>query len=145
MDEEKLEDGKLTNEETETNVAGNDVDVDVEKSEPQNGQSQLSKILSRVSRTSRKSQRRDPDFVVKFDQNDLDNPRAFSSIHKALITLQLGLLALTGSITSSIISPAEPAISAYIDVGQEVTVLVVALYILGFAFGVCLPGSPFQS
>ncbi|EME85425.1 uncharacterized protein MYCFIDRAFT_186050 [Pseudocercospora fijiensis CIRAD86] len=72
---------------------------------------------------------------VEFDENDRENPRYFSTPYKSLITLQLGFLALVGSIASSIISPAELVISQYIGVSEEVTVLVVALYVLGFAFG----------
>ncbi|KAF7195316.1 putative transporter C36.02c [Pseudocercospora fuligena] len=113
--------------------------TDIEKNEPaqptQGSSNNLSKILSRVSRTSRHGHRRDPEFQVKFDENDKDNPRSFSTPYKALITLQLGFFALTASIASSIIAPAEPVISQYIGVSEEVTVLVVALYILGFAFG----------
>lgn len=113
--------------------------TDIEKNEPvqgpQENSNNLSRILSRVSRTSRHAHRRDPKFQVKFDENDKDNPRSFSTPYKAIITLQLGFFALTASIASSIISPAEPVISQYIGVSEEVTVLVVALYILGFAFG----------
>ncbi|EME47473.1 hypothetical protein DOTSEDRAFT_69415 [Dothistroma septosporum NZE10] len=80
---------------------------------------------------------KDEAFQARFDDNDPSNPRAFSTTRKALITLQLGFMALTGSVGSSIIAPAEPTISVYLGVSQETTVLVVALYVLGFAFGPC--------
>ena len=135
MDEEKQD--HSTSGEDNYNIP--EESTDIEKNEPaqatQGNSNNLSKILSRVSRTSRHAHRRDPEFQVKFDGNDKDNPRSFSTPHKALITLQLGFFALTASIASSIIAPAEPMISQYIGVSEEVTVLVVALYILGFAFG----------
>ncbi|CAK4033850.1 MFS general substrate transporter [Lecanosticta acicola] len=78
---------------------------------------------------------KDPAFKVDFEENDPTNPRAFSTAKKAWITLQLGFMALTGSLGSSIIAPAEPAISEYVGVSQEITVFCVALYVLGFAIG----------
>lgn len=80
---------------------------------------------------------REESFKARFDDNDPANPRNFSNTYKAFITLQLGFMALTGSVGSSIIAPAEPVMSSYLGVSQETTVLVVALYVLGFAFGPC--------
>ena len=45
------------------------------------------------------------------------------------------MLALAASLGSSIICPAEPAIAAYLGLSEEVTVLVISLYVLGFAVG----------
>lgn len=78
---------------------------------------------------------KDPAFKVDFDENDPTNPRLFSSTKKALVTLLLGFMALTGSLGSSIISPAAPQLSQYLGVSSEVTVFTVSLFILGFAFG----------
>ncbi|KAK4506249.1 hypothetical protein PRZ48_004214 [Zasmidium cellare] len=75
------------------------------------------------------------DFLVKFDENDPTNPMTFSTVKKAWITLQLGFTALTASLASSIIAPAEGAISSRFHIGSEVTVLVISLYVLGFAVG----------
>lgn len=74
-------------------------------------------------------------FLVKWDEGEKQNPRNFSVRRKAFITFQLGMLALAGSLGSSIISPAETHIARYVHVSQEVAVLCVALYVLGFAFG----------
>ncbi|KAI9743812.1 MAG: hypothetical protein M1818_002546 [Claussenomyces sp. TS43310] len=73
--------------------------------------------------------------LVEWDVNDEENPRNWSTGYKIFITFQLGMLAMSASIGSSIISPAEDTISKYIGVSTEVTVLAVSLYILGFALG----------
>ena len=73
--------------------------------------------------------------LVEWAENDPDNPRNWSNGYKSWLTFQLGMLALAASLGSSIISPAEDAISTYVGVSREVTVLSISLYILGFAFG----------
>lgn len=107
---------------------GSGPEKDLEKNEPQ---------ATRKSDPADEADVQKEAFLVKFDDNDAMNPRNFSTIHKAMITLQLGFMALAGSVGSSIIAPAEPVISTYLGVSQETTVLVVALYVLGFAFGPC--------
>lgn len=82
----------------------------------------------------------DPNIITWTDDNDPENPRNWSTAYKAFVTLELGLLAFAASLGSSIITPAEAAISSYIHVSHEVTVLVVSLYLLGFAFGPCAFG-----
>ncbi|KAK5112252.1 hypothetical protein LTR62_004413 [Meristemomyces frigidus] len=79
-------------------------------------------------------------FKVKFDGDDKTNPRNWSTMYKAFITWQLGMLALAASLGSSIIAPAEPTIATYTGVSQETMVLAVSLYVLGFAFGPLLWG-----
>ncbi|KAL9073417.1 MAG: hypothetical protein Q9157_004751 [Trypethelium eluteriae] len=74
-------------------------------------------------------------YLVDWEPNDPDNPKNWSTTYKAWITFQLGMLALSGSSASSIISPAEQQISAYTGVSAEATILTISLYILGFAFG----------
>ncbi|KAK4900200.1 hypothetical protein LTR27_002424 [Elasticomyces elasticus] len=74
-------------------------------------------------------------FLVKWDDGEKANPRNWGNGYKAFITWQLGMLALSASLGSSIIAPAEEAISEYTGVSQELTVLCVSLYVLGFAFG----------
>lgn len=67
--------------------------------------------------------------VVDWDgDDDKENPRNWSSGYKSWITVQLGLLALSASLGSSIIAPGEADISEYIGVSSEVTVLVISLY-----------------
>lgn len=79
--------------------------------------------------------KKDEAFLVKFDENDPINPMNFSTVKKSWITLQLGFTALTASLASSIIAPAEGAIASRFHIGSEVTVLVISLYVLGFAVG----------
>ncbi|KAK6441553.1 hypothetical protein LTR95_002225 [Oleoguttula sp. CCFEE 5521] len=74
-------------------------------------------------------------YLVTFSPDDPLNPRNFPTSRKAFITFQLGMLALAGSLGSSIIAPAEPRIARYLSLTHETTVLTVALYVLGFAFG----------
>lgn len=74
-------------------------------------------------------------YLVGWEENDKANPRNWSNVYKAWITFQLGMLALAASLGSSIVSPAEDAIAKYTHVSHEVTVLIISLYILGFAVG----------
>jgi MFS family permease len=74
-------------------------------------------------------------FLVKFGDGDPENPMNFSGHYKAWLTAQMALLAFVGSFGSSIASPAEPVISKYLDVTLEATVLLVSLFVLGYAFG----------
>lgn len=75
------------------------------------------------------------EYVVKFKDNDPGNPLNWSKYYKAWVTIQLGFMALTASLSSSIISPAEPVIAKEFHVSEEVTVLTVSLFVLGFAIG----------
>ena len=74
-------------------------------------------------------------FLVDWEPNDTANPRNWSTGYKSWITFQLGMLALSASLGSSIISPAEDAIIQYTHISSEVAVLPISLFILGFAFG----------
>lgn len=95
----------------------------------------LQRLASHLSFRRRRSQPGEAAYQVHFVENDSANPRSWSPRYKTWITMQLGFIALVGSIGSSIISPAEPVIAEYTGVSQEITVFVVALYVLGFAFG----------
>ena len=74
-------------------------------------------------------------YLVDWEPNDPANPRNWSTSYKSWITFQLGMLALSASMGSSIISPAEDSIRHYTHISSEVAVLPISLYILGFAFG----------
>lgn len=74
-------------------------------------------------------------FLVDWDDGEKANPKNWTSTYKSWITFQLGMLALSASLGSSIISPAEDAITSYTGISAEVGVLVISLYIFGFAFG----------
>lgn len=60
--------------------------------------------------------------------NDPGNPLNWSTSYKSWITFLMGMLALSASLGSSIISPAANIIAAYIGVEREVSVLSVSLY-----------------
>ncbi|OAL38686.1 hypothetical protein AYO20_01892 [Fonsecaea nubica] len=76
------------------------------------------------------------EILVNWDgQDDPENPQNWSTMFKSWVTLQLSLLAFSASLASSIIAPANRTIAAYVGVGEEVVVLNVSLYIVGFAFG----------
>lgn len=74
-------------------------------------------------------------FLVDWEEGDRANPRNWSNARKCFLTFELGMLAMAASVGSSIISPAEDTIISYTGISDEVGVLVVSLYILGFALG----------
>ena len=74
-------------------------------------------------------------YLVDWEPNDRANPRNWSTSYKSWITFQLAMLALSASLGSSIISPAEHALMFYTHISAEVAVLPVSFYMLGFAFG----------
>ena len=77
-------------------------------------------------------------FLVQFDDNESANPRNFSPPRKWFLTILLGSLAAVGSFGSSVTAPAEDALSRYLGISYEATILTVSLYVLGFAFGPCI-------
>lgn len=93
----------------------------------QQGGVQESRDEEHTPPTNQESNAKDPN-LVDWEENDLENPRNWSTAYKCWITFQLGMLALSASLGSSIISPAENVISEYIGVSKEVTVLVISLY-----------------
>ncbi|PYH31624.1 MFS transporter [Aspergillus neoniger CBS 115656] len=78
---------------------------------------------------------RDPEYQVKWDPDDPLNPQNWPVRYKWWVTVQLGMLALAGSLGSSITTSADDTIAEYIGVSSEVAVLDVSLYILGFVLG----------
>lgn len=70
-------------------------------------------------------------YLVQFDDGDPDDPHNFSTSLKLWITVIMSLMALAGSIGSSIVGPAEPLVAEYINASLEATVLMVALFVLG--------------
>ncbi|KAL3252942.1 hypothetical protein ABHI18_009830 [Aspergillus niger] len=77
----------------------------------------------------------DPDFIVKFEKGDSDDPRNFGSWHKVYITCQLSMLTFVAALASSILSPGQSDIAEYTNISSEVAVLATSLYILGWAVG----------
>ena len=66
--------------------------------------------------------------LVGWEENDPENPHNFSTIYKCWITFQLGMLALSASLGSSIISPAQTKLESYLGISTEVSILPVSLY-----------------
>jgi hypothetical protein len=66
--------------------------------------------------------------LVDWEINDPYNPRNWSTRYKIWATFQLGMLALSASLGSSIIAPAQLTISKYIGVSPVVVVLATSLY-----------------
>ncbi|KAJ5348633.1 uncharacterized protein N7506_001886 [Penicillium brevicompactum] len=77
----------------------------------------------------------DPEYLVKWEKGEPSNPQNWSTKYKWWVTFQLGLLAFSGSLGSSIITPADDLIAQYTGVSNELVVLNVTLYLLGFALG----------
>ncbi|PCG89667.1 Major facilitator superfamily domain, general substrate transporter [Penicillium occitanis (nom. inval.)] len=77
----------------------------------------------------------DPEYIVKWAPNDPLNPQNWSDRYRWWVTFQLGLLALVGSLGSSILTPADDTIARYIGVSNEVSVLSLSLYVIGFVLG----------
>jgi hypothetical protein len=71
----------------------------------------------------------DPDYLVKWDVDDPMNPQNWPARYKWWVTFQLGMLALAGSLGSSIMTPADSIITNYVGVSREVGVLDVSLYL----------------
>lgn len=71
-------------------------------------------------------------WIVQFEDGDPSNPKNFKTLWKAFLTFQMGLLALTGSMGSSIMAPAQSKIATDMHIAQEATTLTVALFVLGW-------------
>ncbi|CAD0106389.1 unnamed protein product, partial [Aureobasidium uvarum] len=87
-----------------------------------------------AAEVAKEEEQGDP-FLVGWDSGETNYPMNWSSGYKAFITFILGMLALAASLGSSIISPAEMQIAEYTGISGEVAVLVISLYIVGFAVG----------
>lgn len=70
----------------------------------------------------------DPNLVT-WDEHDKDNPKEWPFARKIFITFQLAMLAVSASLGSSIISPAERVFGPEVGVSREVSVLAVSLYV----------------
>lgn len=74
-------------------------------------------------------------YKVAWAESDPHNPLNWNGRYKAWLAFQLAMLSFVGSFGASIISPAQGQLAAYLDLGNNTTVLAVSLYVLGFAFG----------
>lgn len=66
--------------------------------------------------------------LVQWEDNDPQNPRNWSTLYKIWLTFQLGMLALSASLGSSIISPADDTIAKVMGASQEAAILCISLY-----------------
>ncbi|KAL1296592.1 hypothetical protein AAFC00_000087 [Neodothiora populina] len=103
--------------------------------QPQDRPRQTSSMSHSTDEEAARDEKKIDEFLVDWDAGEKANPRNWSLAYRSFITFQLGMLALAASLGSSIISPAENAIAQYTGISAEVVVLVISLYILGFAFG----------
>ena len=71
----------------------------------------------------------DPRYMVRWEEGDPENPQNWSTLFKSWVTLQLSMLALAASATSSMIAPANRIIAEYIGVSETVAVLNVSLFV----------------
>ena len=84
------------------------------------------------------------EILVQWESDtDPENPQNWSTLFKSWVTVQLSMLAFAASLASSIIAPANRTIAEYVGVSEELVVLNVSLYIIGFAFGPLIWG-PFS-
>lgn len=75
------------------------------------------------------------DFRVQWDIDDPENPLNLSPWVKRWLISQLTFLATVSSFGSSVSGPARADIAAELSVSNELIVLVIALFMLGWAFG----------
>ncbi|OKL58166.1 hypothetical protein UA08_06409 [Talaromyces atroroseus] len=94
----------------------------------------LSKLGHELPRSKPESDNK-KSWVVKFDEGDPDNPKNFKTSYKVFLTFQMSMLALSGSLGSSIVSPGQSKIESQLNVGAEVATLTLSLFVLGWAFG----------
>jgi hypothetical protein len=83
---------------------------------------------SHERKTQSSSERLD-EFLVRFDVNEPLNPRAWSTLYRSWISIQLSFMALAAGLGSSLLAPAYSAIAQDFGVGRDVTVLNTSLYV----------------
>ena len=93
---------------------------------PNNGWSAAS-----ATEKSSPQQGEDDRVLVQFKAGEKEDPKEWGSLYKAFLVAQLSLLAMTGSIGSSIIAPSEQQLADEFHTNLELTVLTVALFVLG--------------
>jgi hypothetical protein len=74
-------------------------------------------------------------YVVKWIDNDPRNPFGFSALYRWSIVLFSAFAVLTVSLCSSAFEGGLPSMLAEYDVSQEVGILGLSLFVLGFALG----------
>lgn len=69
--------------------------------------------------------------IVVFEESDTENPKDFKPWYKVFLTFQMSMLAFSGSLGSSILSPAQSDIEDRLHVSSEVASLTLSLFVLG--------------
>ena len=93
----------------------------------------LEKQVNQINKTNDEDPNR-----VKFQTDDPEDPKNWSNSYRAFCTFQLGILAFSASMASSIISPSAQVLAEKFNVSENIMVFDVSLYVLGFAFGPCI-------
>jgi hypothetical protein len=78
---------------------------------------------------SRKPTNPNPAYLVKWEDNDPLNPQMWSDRYKWWVTFQLAMLAMVGSLGSSITTSSDNTIAKYVGVSSEAAVLDLSLYL----------------
>lgn len=73
--------------------------------------------------------------IVRFTENDSENPRNWSSLKKWSILLPIILIDLSVSFGASCYSPVSKKFMKDMHVSEEVSILGLSLFVLGLAFG----------
>lgn len=74
-------------------------------------------------------------FLVEFTPDDPDNPKNWKTWYKWHCTMLSSLLILNSTLASSIPTSAMPLIMAEFNVDQEVAILQITLFLLGYVIG----------
>ncbi len=89
----------------------------------------LSIIQSRAERSDVIRVATRDEFLVRWDEFDLSDPRQWPLRRRLWVTFQLGILAFAASVASSITSPASDTIKQEVGISKEVAVLQISLYV----------------
>ncbi|PRP84230.1 hypothetical protein PROFUN_08430 [Planoprotostelium fungivorum] len=88
----------------------------------------------------KRAQSKENAFLVSFEDDDPERPINWKRRKKVWVTLICSLITFVVSFNSSIFSSDIVALSEYFDISQEVIILGITVYVLGFAFGPVLFG-----
>lgn len=105
-------------------ASNDDSSTDIEKQKPQ-----------QESGKNDEDDEKDPNIVDWDGPDDPQNPMNFNPKRKWAIATIMGLMTFVVTFASSVLSSATMVIAKQYGVGQEVVVLSISLFVLGFAFG----------
>ncbi|KAF7193801.1 Citrinin biosynthesis cluster MFS transporter mrr1 [Pseudocercospora fuligena] len=111
----------------------NDYDVDVEKQQHIQDHNQTPE--DQLGGKKDEEDEQDPNVVGWDGPDDPKNPMNWSPYRKWAIAVNMGLMTFVVTFASSVLSSAVTPTSMEFGVSEEVMVLMVSLFVLGFAFG----------